>query len=374
MKTTINKTKKINKKATKARLIADLNTQKKRKKQYKKYIRKCTALVNMHEMVLSHANSILNKFSSDIVRAWHSADAIPVWLHCALYDVLKLRDSLHKYYNGDEILTVKQKELLRDLAYRPDLYSSESSIKLRKLLYDKHILSLKGSSASKKNADIVSITIATGNKEKAAEILKLAEYYGMRNLFEAKHDIPNISNKFVVEDGKTYAENAAKKAKEISRATGGWALADDSGLEILDPEHASVSPGVKSSRYAGLLADDDKNMNLLISRLWENTDPAFALHPFTIHTPIAAEYRCTLAIAYNGMLVNTFTGSLPGSVISRKCGNNGFGYDKIFVPEGFKLTLAQMELKDIIEISHRAMAFKRFMCWWKQYSFKDIEK
>lgn len=369
MTMTINKTKKLNKKATKARLLSDLNTQKKRKKQYKKYIRKCTALVNMHEITLSHVNSVLNKFSSNIVRAWHSADSIPMWLHCSLYDVLKLRDALHNYYNGDEILTIKQKELLRDLAYRPDLYSSESSTKLRKLLYDRHILSPRGNNVSKKNADITSITIATGNKAKAAEILKLAESYGMYKLFEAKTDIPAIKDMFVGENKDTYEGNAIKKAKEVSRATGGWALADDSGLEILDPKYALASPGVRSSRYAGLLADDEKNMNLLISRLW---DPS--LHPYTTHTPIAAEYRCTLAIAYNGMLVNTFTGSLPGTVISRKCGNNGFGYDKIFVPEGFNLTLAQMDLKDIIEISHRAMAFKRFMCWWKQYSFKDIEK
>lgn len=372
MTMTINKTKKLNKKATKARLLSDVQTQKKRRNQYKKYINKCTALINMHETVLSHINYNLNKFNSNIVRAWHSADSIPVWLHCALYDILKLRDSLHKYYNEDEILTIKQKELLRDLSYRPDLYSSESSSKLRKLLYDKHILSLKGDSVSKKNADITSITIATGNKEKATEILKLAESYGMHKLFESKTDIPAIKDMFVGENKDTYIGNAIKKAKEVSRATGGWALADDSGLEILDTRYTSVSPGVKSSRYAGLLADDDKNMDLLISRLWEGTDPV--LHPFAIHTPITAEYRCTLAIAYNGMLVNTFTGSLPGTVISRKCGNNGFGYDKIFKPEGFDLTLAQMELKDIIEISHRAMAFKRFMCWWKQYSFKDIEK
>lgn len=360
---------KCNKKATKERLLSDLKSQKKRSKQYKKYIRKCATLVNMHEITLAHVNYVLNNFSSNIVRAWHSADSIPMWLHCSLYDVLKLRDAVHKYYIGDEILTTKQKELLSSLAYRPDLYSSESSSKLRKLLYDKNILSIKGNNASKKNADITSITIATDNKEKATEILKLAEYYGVYKLFEAKHNIPKLENKFVVEDRNTYAENAAKKAKEISRATGGWALADDSGLEITEYKYELISPGVKSSRYAGILADDDKNMDLLISRLWTPSN-----HPYNIYTPIAAEYRCTLAIAYNGQLINTFTGSLPGTVINRKCGNNGFGYDKIFIPEGFKLTLAQMELKDTIEISHRAMAFKRFMCWWKQYSFKDIEK
>lgn len=368
MTMTINKTK-LHKNATKARLLSDLKSQKKRSKQYKKYIRKCAALVNMHEITLAHVNYVLNNFSSNIVRAWHSADSIPMWLHCSLYDVLKLRDVVHKYYNGDEILTTKQKELLSDLAWRPDLYHSESSSKLRKLLYDKNILSLKGSTASKKNADITSITIATGNKAKAAEILKLAESYGMYKLFEAKTDIPAIKDMFVGENKDTYAGNAIKKAKEVSRATGGWALADDSGLEILDPRFTLLSPGVRSSRYAGVLADDDKNMDLLISRLWEPS-----IHPFALYEPIAAEYRCTLAIAYNGQLVNTFTGSLPGRVVNRKCGNNGFGYDKIFMPEGFKLTLAQMDLKDVIEISHRAMAFKRFMCWWKQYSFKDIEK
>ena len=368
MTTTINKTK-LHKNATKDRLLSDLKSQKKRKKQYKKYIRKCTALVNMHEITLAHVNYVLNNFSSNIVRAWHSADSIPMWLHCSLYDVLKLRDVVHKYYNGDEILTVKQKELLRDLAYRPDLYSSESSSKLRKLLYDKNILSPRGNNVSKKNADITSITIATDNKEKATEILKLAESYGMYKLFESKTDIPSINTMIVTENKDTYEGNASKKAKEVSRATGGWALADDSGLEITDPQFSGFSPGVKSSRYAGFFADDDKNMDLLISRLWTPAN-----HPYSIYTPIAAEYKCTLAIAYNGQLINTFTGSLPGTVINRKCGKNGFGYDKIFIPEGFKLTLAQMDLKDVIEISHRAMAFKRFMCWWKQYSFKDIEK
>lgn len=369
MKMTINKTKKLNKKVTKARLLSDIQTQKKRRKQYKKYINKCTAVINMHEAVLAHINYNLNKFSRDIIRAWHSSDSIPVWLHCTIYDMLKLRDVVHKYYNEDEILTTKQKELLNDLMYRPDLYSSESSTKLRKLFYDKNILSTRGNNVSKKNADITSITIATDNKEKAAEILKLAESYGMYKLFEAKPDIPKISNKFVVEDGKTYADNAAKKAKEISRATGGWALADDSGLEITEHKYALISPGVNSSRYSGLLATDDKNMDLLISRLWTASN-----HPYNIYTPIAAEYKCTLAIAYNGQLINTFTGSMPGVVVNRKLGSNGFGYDKMFVPEGFKCTLAQMDLKDIIEISHRAMAFKRFICWWKQYSFKDIEK
>jgi XTP/dITP diphosphohydrolase len=368
MTMTINKTK-LHKNATKERLISDLKSQKKRSKQYKKYIRKCTALVNMHEITLAHVNHILNKFSSNIVRAWHSADSIPMWLHCTLYDMLKLRDAVHKYYNEDEILTIKQKELLRDLACRPDLYSSESSSKLRKLLYDKNIFSSRGITVSKKNADITSITIATGNKAKAAEILKLAESYGMYKLFESKTDIPVIKDMFVGENKDTYAGNAIKKAKEVSQATGGWALADDSGLEITDPQFSGFSPGVKSSRYAGLLADDDKNMDLLISRLWTPAN-----HPYSIYTPIAAEYKCTLAIAYNGQLINTFTGSLPGRVTHRKCGNNGFGYDKIFIPEGFNLTLAQMDLKDVIEISHRAMAFKRFMCWWKQYSFKDIEK
>lgn len=364
----INKTK-LHKNATKDRLLSDLKSQKKRKKQYKKYIRKCTALVNMHEITLAHVHNVLSKFSSNIVRAWHSADSIPMWLHCSLYDVLKLRDAVHKYYIGDEILTKKQKDLLSDLTYRPDLYSSASSAKLRKLLYDKNILSPRGNNVSKKNADITSITIATGNKEKATEILKLAESYGMYKLFEAKTDIPAIKDMFVAENKDTYAGNAIEKAREVSKATGGWALADDSGLEITDPQFSGFSPGVKSSRYAGFFADDEKNMDLLISRLWTPLN-----HPYNIYTPVAAEYKCTLAIAYNGQLINTFTGSLPGRVVNRKCGKNGFGYDKIFIPEGFNLTLAQMDLKDIIEISHRAMAFKRFMCWWKQYSFKDIEK
>lgn len=369
MTMTINKTKNLNKKVTKARLLSDIKSQKKRSKQYKKYIRKCAALVNMHELTLSHVHYVLNKFSGDIVRAWHSADSIPVWLHCTLYDVLKLRDAVHKYYNGGEILTTKQRDLLSDLAWRPDLYHSASSSKLRKLLYDKNILSPRGNNAAKQNADMTKITIATGNKEKAIEILKLAESYSMSNLFESKTDIPAIKDMFVGENKDTYEGNASKKAKEISKATGGWALADDSGLEITDPRFRGYSPGVKSSRYAGLLADDEQNMDLLISRLWTPMN-----HPYSIYTPIAAEYKCTLAIAYNGQLINTFTGSLPGTVINRKCGKNGFGYDKMFIPEGFKLTLAQMDLKDIIEISHRAMAFKRFMCWWKQYSFKDIEK
>jgi hypothetical protein len=106
MTMTINKTK-LHKNATKERLLSDLKTQKKRSKQYKKYIRKCAALVNMHEITLAHVNCVLSKFSSNIVRAWHSADSIPMWLHCSLYDMLKLRDAVHNYYIGNEILTKK---------------------------------------------------------------------------------------------------------------------------------------------------------------------------------------------------------------------------------------------------------------------------
>jgi XTP/dITP diphosphohydrolase len=145
------------------------------------------------------------------------------------------------------------------------------------------------------------------------------------------------------ETGDTYAENAIIKAQFYARATGICALADDSGLEV---EALRGAPGVYSARYAGAGASDADRRALLLSEL----------------TQVPAEQRqarfvCVVAIALpDGTVLNTSEGTCNGAIIFEPRGSGGFGYDPLFVPDGFEQTFA--ELSDSIknQLSHRARA------------------
>ena len=145
------------------------------------------------------------------------------------------------------------------------------------------------------------------------------------------------------ETGDTYADNAILKARFYARATGLCALADDSGLEV---EALGGAPGVYSARYAGAGASDADRRTLLLSELVDV--PAEQRN---------ARFVCVVAIALpNGGVLNTSEGVCNGQIIFEPRGTGGFGYDPLFVPDGFDQTFA--ELPDTIknELSHRARA------------------
>lgn len=150
------------------------------------------------------------------------------------------------------------------------------------------------------------------------------------------------------ETGATYAENAIIKARFYARATGLCALADDSGLEV---EALGGAPGVLSARYAGAGASDADRRRLLLSELAQIP----AAQGRTEQR--RARFVCAVAISRpDETILNLSEGTCTGSIIFEPRGSGGFGYDPLFVPDGFNQTFA--ELPDTIknQLSHRARA------------------
>lgn len=146
------------------------------------------------------------------------------------------------------------------------------------------------------------------------------------------------------ETGKTYEENALAKARAVAVGLGVTALADDSGLEVVA---LGGRPGVHSSRYAGTPGDDKANIRLLLRELADV--PAGER---------AARFVCVAAVATPDGRELTARGEVTGVITAEPRGDAGFGYDPVFVPDGFSVTFAEMpaELKN--RISHRALAFR----------------
>jgi XTP/dITP diphosphohydrolase len=198
------------------------------------------------------------------------------------------------------------------------------------------------------------LLIATHNRGKLAEFRDL--FAGIPGLaLVALFDLPRALPE-VVEDGRTFAENASKKAREYARMAGLPALADDSGLEV---DALAGQPGVHSARFAGPRATDGENNRLLLQRL-EGFDP----------DERTARFRCVLALCDPqgplGPQLHLEEGVCEGRIVSGPRGTGGFGYDPLFVPlEGGGLTFA--ELGDALKnrISHRAAAaraMRDFLC------------
>ena len=144
------------------------------------------------------------------------------------------------------------------------------------------------------------------------------------------------------ETGKTFKENAAQKALEACQYCDQPTFADDSGLEITALDNA---PGIYSARYG---KDDADRINRVLRELEGKSDRS-------------ARFVCVIAIAINGEVIETFEGEVKGTIITEERGEGGFGYDPLFVPDGYEQTFAEMpqELKN--KISHRAEAFRKAM-------------
>ncbi|MHB9149619.1 MAG: non-canonical purine NTP pyrophosphatase [Thermoleophilia bacterium] len=182
--------------------------------------------------------------------------------------------------------------------------------------------------------------IATGNRGKAREFSRLLG--GGFNV-EALPDTVRLPE----ETGVTFAENALLKALSVFAALDGIVavLADDSGLEV---DALGGDPGVRSARYAGEAATDEDNVTLLLSRLGDTLDRS-------------GRFVCALAMVVptktaDVPLVYEFTGELAGSIASAPAGAGGFGYDPVFIPAGWAMTLAEADPGQKDAVSHRARA------------------
>lgn len=191
------------------------------------------------------------------------------------------------------------------------------------------------------------ILIATTNRGKAAELVAM--------LGDGDGDIEWLSlNDFgdlaeVVEDGETFAENARKKALGYAKATGGWTIADDSGLVI---DALDGAPGVISARFSGEPLKGDKR-ELLDHR---NMVKVLELMESVEEEKRTARFVCSLCLASpDEVLIETF-GTVEGLITTEEAGSNGFGYDPIFFVPGLGKTAAQLSAEEKNQISHRGNA------------------
>ena len=182
------------------------------------------------------------------------------------------------------------------------------------------------------------LILATHNKHKAEELQAMLGDLGVEVL--TLDAFPRVGE--IVEDAETLEENALKKAKEVFGATGIPAMADDTGLEVF---YLNKAPGVYSSRYAGPEATYADNCRKLLSNM-KGVPPRRR----------AAQFRCVLAFIAPGMVPILEEGVCRGAITEFPRGEAGFGYDPIFLPDGYDQTFAEMPLEVKNIISHRGRA------------------
>ena len=182
------------------------------------------------------------------------------------------------------------------------------------------------------------LLIGTGNPHKVAELQRLLGELPYRIVTPAELGLALE----VVEDGATYAENAALKARAFAQASSMLSMADDSGIEV---DVLDGRPGIYSSRYGGPEASDKDRVDLLLRELHD-----------VPREQRGCRYVASIALAWPDGRLESFEGVCEGMVAWKPEGANGFGYDPIFYSPAHSITVAQMppELKD--RISHRGQA------------------
>jgi XTP/dITP diphosphohydrolase len=182
------------------------------------------------------------------------------------------------------------------------------------------------------------LLVATGNKGKLKELELLLQ--GSVERIRSLADFPELPA--VEEDGKTFEENASKKARSAAMATGLPVLADDSGLMV---DLLGGRQGVHSARFAGQAATDTENNARLLREL--AGVPAESR---------GAAFRCVIALCLPGGSCDTFDGELRGIILETPRGTEGFGYDPLFLVPEYGKTLAELPLAIKNRISHRGKA------------------
>jgi len=182
------------------------------------------------------------------------------------------------------------------------------------------------------------LAIASRNPGKIREILAICADWPVEWL-TADGRWPEVE-----ETGATYLENALLKARAVSAALGIAAVADDSGIEV---DALGGAPGPRSARYAGDAATDDQNLRTLIAAL--SGVPASGR---------TARYRCVAVLVRPGEDEVSAEGICEGLLVTKPRGTGGFGYDPIFVPAGWDVTMAELEPQEKDRISRRGRAFR----------------
>lgn len=185
----------------------------------------------------------------------------------------------------------------------------------------------------------VIITIATTNKGKLREIERI--FQGSDIQLQTLADIG--WKKEIVEDGATFAENAMIKAREVYGSLKLPVIAEDSGLVV---EKLNGAPGIYSARYAGEKAGDEANNKKLLEEIKNIPDP------------VEAAFVCS-AVYFDGETILVSEGRIEGRLVRIPRGENGFGYDPLFLPNGYDKTTAELSPEIKNNISHRGQAMKK---------------
>lgn len=180
------------------------------------------------------------------------------------------------------------------------------------------------------------IVLASGNPHKVKEINEIAKDSGIVFILP-----PNSFNP--VEDGETFEQNSLIKAREAARVSGQISLADDSGLCV---EALGGEPGIYSARYANSPQER-------IDKLLKN------LAPFGNRR---AKFVCAMTLVNDkGEILNQVVGECHGKIVEKQSGTNGFGYDPVFMPDGYDVTIAEMSESLKNKISHRSVALNKML-------------
>ena len=192
----------------------------------------------------------------------------------------------------------------------------------------------------------MNLLVATRNKHKLEEIRQIFSVPGLNML--AADEVDGIPAD-VEEDLDTFEGNALKKARELGIASGLWTLADDSGLEV---DALNNAPGVYSARYAGEQCSYPANNAKLLCELKGKSNRR-------------ARFRCVIALHAPDGREWTVEGRCEGYIGEASRGANGFGYDPLFVPDGYLQTFAELDSATKNSLSHRGQALRKAAVEWR---------
>lgn len=199
------------------------------------------------------------------------------------------------------------------------------------------------------STDRIPLLIATRNAHKAREFARI-----LPPQFELKTlaDFPDAPDP--EETGTTFEANAAIKAESISAVFPGLVVSDDSGICV---DALGGMPGVYSARYAGTHGADDANNEKMLAEL--------ACKPES-DKPFTARYVCAISVAREGRELACFVGTCEGQITLSPRGTGGFGYDPLFIPDGYDCTMAEISAEEKNAISHRGAALRLFEQWLRE--------
>ena len=188
------------------------------------------------------------------------------------------------------------------------------------------------------------LLVASRNRKKLAEMRRVLDAAGLAFELVSLDDVDAFDE--APETGATFEENALAKARDAFAATGLPTVADDSGLEV---DALNAMPGVLSARWAGVHGDDAANNTLLLAQLRDVPDA---------RRGAAFVSACALVSSAGEVVVH---GKWPGRIAREPHGDNGFGYDPVFIPEGLDCSAAQLRADEKDSMSHRGRALAQLV-------------